>query len=498
MWLSKTERRRLARASRLGPTPVPTRMISNGEYVPVPQTTAQRMVATRLHARADHVSRKLGMSRRAFLKTASAITTALLAMNDVYGPFFAVDEADAEETRRPAALGRQFVVDAQTHHVRQSYTWEPILELRAFAQGRNPQRVPWTTTLRGSPPSLDDLKLEAFIRHVFLESDTAVAVLSGFTSDAKDREALTSQEIVASRNLVNRLAGSRRVLAHGLFWPGAPGNLEEMDRCATEWRVDSWKGYTVGDPLSVSTRPWRLDDEKVAYPAFERADRHGIRNICIHKGLLPKHAASLAGYASVNDVARAAKDWPNLNFIIYHAAFRPALDASAAVAELRSTGRIAWVTDLAEIAHRHRVTNVYAELGTTFASTVITFPEVAAAILGQLIAGLGADHVIWGTDSVWYGSPQWQIEAFRAFEIPPALRRQYGWAALGGPLGPTKSAILGLNSARLYGLDPHARRGPIPANYRDQLRSATDDRRSPRNDRYYGWVAPGPRRGARG
>ena len=44
-------------------------------------------------------------------------------------------------------------------------------------------------------------------------------------------------------------------------------------------------------------------------------------------------------------------------------------------------------------------------------------------MMGTLIKGLGHDHVFWGTDSVWYGSPQWQIEAFRRLEIPRTCRR---------------------------------------------------------------------------
>ena len=68
--------------------------------------------------------------------------------------------------------------------------------------------------------------------------------------------------------------------------------------------------------------------------------------------------------------------------------------------------------------------NVYAEIGTTFASTVITFPTVCAHILGQLLKFMGEDRVVFGSDAVWYGSPQWQIEAFWRFQIPEEMRRR--------------------------------------------------------------------------
>jgi hypothetical protein len=71
-------------------------------------------------------------------------------------------------------------------------------------------------------------------------------------------------------------------------------------------------------------------------------------------------------------------------------------------------------------------------------------------MMGQLIKGLGADHVCWGTDAIWTGSPQWQIEALRRLEIPEDLRKKYGLKPLGPADGPVKAAIFGGNNARLY------------------------------------------------
>jgi hypothetical protein len=98
------------------------------------------------------------------------------------------------------------------------------------------------------------------------------------------------------------------------------------------------------------------------------------------------------------------------------------------------------------------VKNVYGELGSVFAASAIAKPRYCAAILGTLVKGLGHDHVLWGTDSIWYGSPQWQIEAFRRIEIPEELGKKWGFAPLGRADGPVKSAILGGNARRLYNL----------------------------------------------
>ena len=115
--------------------------------------------------------------------------------------------------------------------------------------------------------------------------------------------------------------------------------------------------------------------------------------------------------------------------------------------------RIEWVTDLAEIPEKHGVTNVYGDLGQVFAQTMAAQPRVCAALMGTLVKGMGADHVCWGSDAVWTGSPQWQIEGLRRLEIPEDMQRKHGFAPLGAADGPVKSAIFGGNNARLYKVD---------------------------------------------
>ena len=90
--------------------------------------------------------------------------------------------------------------------------------------------------------------------------------------------------------------------------------------------------------------------------------------------------------------------------------------------------------------------NVYAELGSTWRG-VMSDPNQAAHVLGKLLKQFGSDNVVWGTDSIWYGSPQDQIQAFRAFEITPEFQERYGYPAL---TQATKAKILGENSARIY------------------------------------------------
>ena len=86
--------------------------------------------------------------------------------------------------------------------------------------------------------------------------------------------------------MVNRIAGTRRMLGHAVVTPGQPGWMDAVDVAVAKLHPDSWKLYTIGDPLSAKTKfPFRLDDEKLMYPFYDKAVKAGIRTICIHKGL---------------------------------------------------------------------------------------------------------------------------------------------------------------------------------------------------------------------
>ena len=192
------------------------------------------------------------------------------------------------------------------------------------------------------------------------------------------------------------------------------------------------------------------------YPFYEKAAKAGIKNVCIHKGLFPLLAEQrlprLAEHAGVGDVGRAAKDWPQLNFAIYHSGYRHLGGAPTdGTDEWEQRGRLSWLSDLAEIPAKYAITNVYGDLGSIFAWTVIAQPRLAAAMLGTLIKGLGSDHVIWGTDCVWTGSPQWQIEALRRLEIPEDMQKKHGFAPLGPADGSVKNAILAENGLHIFG-----------------------------------------------
>jgi predicted TIM-barrel fold metal-dependent hydrolase len=333
----------------------------------------------------------------------------------------------------------------------------------------------WNPKLKDEASSLVRYKFQNYVKEIYYDSDTSLALLSGAPFDDPTWWLLSNEQIVRAREVINDFAGSRRLLAHSVITPKQPGFMEEVDKAIEVYKPDSWKSYTIGDPLAPSKFPWRLDDEKVMYPFYEKAVKSGITMLCIHKGLLPPdYEKSFAGvweYATAWDIGKAAKDWPQMTFIIYHSALRPFLEApDQAWAEFEASGRIKWATDLAEIPQKFGVNNVYAEIGTSFANSAVAHPKFAAALVGTLIKGFGADHVLWGTDSVWYGSPQWQIEALRRLEIPEDMQMKYGFAPLGGANSATKQMIFGTNSARLYRLNLKAAdNSPMPAYSEDRL-----------------------------
>jgi predicted TIM-barrel fold metal-dependent hydrolase len=232
-----------------------------------------------------------------------------------------------------------------------------------------------------------------------------------------------------------------------------------------------------------------MDDEKVAYPFWEKTKQLGIKNLCVHKGL-PLGVFNEKACTPL-DLEKAAKDWPDLNFIVYHSGFRGfgllGIGSGDRVRDPKTNDpqEIPWISDLFRILKRNpQIKNLYFELGSTFNMTSQYSPEMSMHMLGQMIQLAGADHVLWGTDSIWGGSPQSQIERMRRLKMKPELMEKYKYPELTDEI---KNQIFGLNAAKLFGVDPAKSRNAIKTDKLSKLREEYQRNPAPSNTQY-GWV----------
>jgi uncharacterized protein len=472
------------------PAPVPTRLVSNEEYNPLGQTPAQAEVERRIHARSEATARRLGIARREFLATTGGVAASFLALNDVFGRFFDIQEVEAAE---PAAFAErkgpdQFVIDVQTHYVGQGYdpndtekkrkgavTKQQLLELRKKIKksGANP-------ALATDDVALPDLGWRNFIKEVFLDSETQIGLISTPPGPYPEEAVVPPREMTHIRDEINRIAKSQRMLAHGLVTPLlGTRDLEFMHRQVEDFRVDAWKAYTGGAPKGFH-RGWFMDDERVAYPMLEKARALKVPIVCVHKGL---PLGPIEDYNHPRDLIKAAKDFPDLTFIVYHSGFKTVDGVAETFAK---TGQIPWTSEFCRMKKAApELRNIYMELGGTFAQLVSTQPEICAHLLGQILDAFGADRMIWGTDSVWYGSPQWQIEAFRRFEIPARLIEKHKYPALSHAV---KQQVFTTNAARLFKIDVTKPRTEVPKDYVERMKLAYREAGPRPSRRFYGWV----------
>jgi uncharacterized protein len=228
--------------------------------------------------------------------------------------------------------------------------------------------------------------------------------------------------------------------------------------------VAAWKLYT---PYAPDGKGWSMDDPELGIPVIEQARRLGVKTICAHKGL-PLFGFDRAA-ASPRDVGVVAKAYPDMNFVVYHSGWFPGT-REGPYDPLNPQGVDVLVKSLLDNGVKPNA-NVYAELGSTWRNLMSDTTQ-AAHVLGKLIKYCGEDNVLWGTDCIWTGSPQPQIAAFRAFKMNPEFARQYDYSTLDDGV---KRKIFGLNSARLYGVDPVVAQCRIGGDEIERLRSAWRD-----------------------
>ena len=431
--------------------PIKIDTATNGEYVPEPLIPLARAANELARRRVAEAARRVGLGRRAFLKTLAGSAATLLAFNEVHaaagarGGFFALaDEAAFDEALAAERLSGEedFIFDIQTHCVDPSGDW------RRGASGER-----WARVLQQVFPQRHKCAEDAYacysaeqlIKEVFLDSDTTAAVVSALWG-GRDSNPTPVEYAAEARAIMERMGGRRRALIHGGVMPNEPGGLEFMEVQAREYGVSAWKTYPQWGPDGTG---YFMDDEQYGIPLVEKARELGVKIICAHRGLPLGDLAYR--YSHPADIARVAARFPDVTFICYHSGFEAGVEEGPYRPE-RDQGVDRLIRAHQEQGFEPNQGNLYAELGSVW-RYYMSRPEQAAHLMGKLLKYFGEKRICWGTDALWYGSPQDQIQAMRAFQISEDLRERYGYPALSDA---ARRRIFGLNAAQVYGLDVSA------------------------------------------
>ena len=446
---------------------------ANDEFVPPPLNDVERASALKA-AEAIHVaSERLRMSAVDFAESRRGLATGLIAINRANSEsFFTVpEEASLDSAAADSALGGdELIIDVQTHYIANRSACES-----------NRQLIRTLFPLYG-PDWWDGLPLEAafdfvdYLRCVYLESDTAVAVLSS-APGISDERMLFNHEMAGTRLLLDRLGARGRMLNHAVVHPDVDGELAGMAEVVDRIGPVGWKVYTLG-PTTASDfgkfQGWYLDDD-LGVKFLESVRASGVKLVCAHKGL-----SGIIDTGSPRDFGPAASMFPDLNFIAYHSGFEPGdgepTDETREGPYSEETAHIG-VNRLVHSLIESGIapgSNVYAELGTTW-YCLIKRPVEAAHVLGKLLNAVGHDNVLWGTDAIWYGPTQAAVDTFRTFQIPRWMQDEFGYPELTSTL---KAKILGLNAAKVYDIDVETARSNMGVDDMAWARAAIDEFRS--------------------
>ncbi|MBX3278033.1 MAG: amidohydrolase family protein [Acidobacteria bacterium] len=482
-------------------SPLPTQVVSNEEFCPRPQNEAQKRVEHLIGEMAEERSKKLGLDRRTFMASTMGMATCFLASNRVYGNVWEVDEA---ETWEPAAYQEKwpkseyFIIDVQAH-----FTNGQALGFRNMEFVRN----------MGFNLSNDaeSYSYKNFIKEMYFDSETSMVVISGVPTLERQRDeqgrvlegrersggVLPSWLMSATKNQINELSGSQRALCQGNLAPNHYWNkttntidkaatLEQMDRELKMYKIDSWKWYCHFDPARTG-QGFQLDDDNAQW-FIEESRKRGMKTFSVHKGF-SYQSRTLGHLANPKDVEKAALRNPDVNFIIYHSALKhgpnePNWHESNQYDP--TTGDFEWHKILMDIKLRNpKMNNVYCEVGSFFNILAVSDPIMCMHGMGKNIKTYGSDHVVWGTDCLWWGSPQWGIDAFKRFQISDEMCEKFGYKKL---TKQDKANIFGLNAAKIYGVNAKAKRKALPADALERLKMVYLDRGGLRSNGAYGWV----------
>src|SRR5206468_6989660 len=371
----------------------------------------------------ERLRRKFGMTRAQFVRTAAAMAIGFWAIDVVrpglfgsYGWAHNTATTNACDLEWDGKTGLQtllnlpgeFIFDVQSHHVDPDGMWRVTNPaIHAFFAAVGPRSSAVTGgrpgirrdgSIRGGGAGevdpIESLSRFHYLKELFLDSATTMTVLSCLPTSPDTNNPLPLAEAALTVHTVNELAGTRRSVMHAFVMPnrGSAGNttphakplyldqeLELMMERAHSYRdiLRGWKTYCPWGDVPYASG-WFLDSETgMAFLDQVRKVSQAVPEVpplvATHKGF------ALPGFdqraATPRDIGPAARQFPEVNFLVYHSGH-----------------------DIDQSAH----------------------------LLGKLITFVGPKRVAWGTDSLWYGSPQAEIVGFRRFEFTERGKELYG------------------------------------------------------------------------
>jgi uncharacterized protein len=442
--------------------PVVLGPVSNGEFLPAAASPGDVRLAEAVLRRAATAADRLGIDRRHFLQTAGGMAALLGTLNLAAcsgqgkrpgGSYSTPPPEDLQGCEHALGSRGEFIFDVHTHHIMPSLPWRStapatlklVMEL-----------VPADCTASNRLTCLDR---SAYLHDMFLASDTTMALLSDLPSTGESTDVIPFSDAEGTLQMADALTrgGSSRLLLQNVLAPnfGPLGaSLDEMTRNAETGGVATFKVYTAWGP---GGRGFNLDDPAIGLPIVQHAHDLGVKILCGHKGLPLPYLFTDDSWNQPRDMVAVSRQFPDMQFVVYHAGFTPN-HVEGPYNPLDPVG----VDSLIKALDAYQVPpngNVWADVAALWRD-LLAKPDQAAHAIGKLLKRLGTRRLLWGTDSVWYGPPQTQIMAFRAFSISAEYQDRYGYPELTDAV---KARVLGLNAAELFGLDPDATRCELAA-----------------------------------
>ena len=424
---------------------------SNGEYIPEPASRIVRRTIEETRRLADVRARRLGITRRQFLQSSAGMTTMMAVLaacssseGETGGQFTSSTSSPSTTTTSTTNTSTTTTeVVAETEETMEEDAAEEALaapdgelifdiqgHLLEYPDGSNANPPGFPQSACGEADPADCYGIDHFFEAMFVDSETTMVMLSAIPFGDG---ALSPEVMQRAIDTAGRLGCSNRVFMQGESFPTSVG-IDAMEEVAANYPIRAFKTYTHnGGP------PWRLDDD-TGNAYFEKVQEVGVPIVAVHKGISGNNQ-----WSSPVDVGPAAVNHPGVDILVYHSGYETSITEGpySADADVGVNRLITSVLDSGSPG------NVYAELGSTWRN-VMASPNQAAHLIGKLLVHIGEDNILWGTDAIWFGNPQDQIQLFRSFQISEQFQEQFGYPALTDEI---KAKIFGGNAARVFGVD---------------------------------------------